>query len=285
MTVLDGIFQGIIQGLTEFLPVSSDGHLSIYQHFTNNSGEGALVFTLMLHLGTLLAVFVCYHKTIWALILEFFLMVGDFFRGRLFKIKANENRKMIYMVVLATVPLLAFVLIKDFIVGFAEDKDIIVEGLCFLFTGSLLYLSSKAVKGKKTARNMKPAGALTIGFFQGLAIMPGISRSGSTISTGLLMGFSKEWMVKFSFILSIPAILGATILDLGDAIEMGSTMGMAPIIAGMVMSAIVGFFAIKLIEYLVVRDKFIIFAYYTFFIGTVVLILGIAEKFGFSLVM
>lgn len=285
MTVLDGILQGIIQGLTEFLPVSSDGHLSIYQHFTGNAGEGALVFTLMLHIGTLLAVFVYYRKMIWNLILEFFALLSDLFHGRLFKEKANENRMMIYMVVLATLPLLAFVLIKDFIIGFAEDTDIIVEGLCFLFTASMLYFSSKAVKGKRSAKNMKPVGAITIGFFQGLAIMPGISRSGSTISTGLLMGFSKEFMVKFSFILSIPAILGASILDLKDVLQTGANFGMLPVVAGMITAAIVGFFAIKLIEYLVINDKFIIFAYYTFFVGIAVLILGIAEKFGFSLVM
>ena len=131
---------------------------------------------------------------------------------------------------------------------------------------------------------MKPANALTIGFFQGLAIMPGISRSGSTISTGLLMGFSKEFMVKFSFILSIPAILGASVLEIGDAISEGVSFGMTPVFAGMITAAIVGFFAIKLIKYLVVNDKFIVFAYYTFGVGTLVLILGLLEKIGIGFV-
>lgn len=279
MTILDGILQGIIQGLTEFLPVSSDGHISIYQHFTGNYGENALLFTLMLHLGTLLAVFVVYRKTIWSLILEVFSIIGDFFKGRLFGRRPSEMRMMVYMLVLTTIPLFGFVLIKDFITSFAEDSDIIVEGLCFLFTGTMLYLASKCIKGRKRARDMSVRDALVIGVFQGLAIMPGISRSGSTISSGLLLGYSKDFMVTFSFILSIPAILGASVLEIPQALSAGLPYGLPVILAGMIASAIVGFFAIKLIQYLVINDKFIVFAYYTFIVGVIVLILGIGERF------
>lgn len=279
MTVTDAILQGIIQGLTEFLPVSSDGHLSIYQHFTGNYGESALIFTLMLHLGTLLAVLITYRQTIWELICEAFSIMYDFFHGRLKSTRPTETRSMVYMLIATTLPLFAFVLIKDFITSFSEDSDIIVEGFCFLFTAIMLFLSAKCVKGRKGARRMSLRDALIIGTFQGLAIMPGISRSGSTISSGLLLGYSKEFMVKFSFILSIPAILGACVLDIPEIIAAGMVYSWPVIIAGLVSSAIVGFIAIKLIRYLVINDKFIIFSYYTFVLGIIVLLAGLAEKF------
>lgn len=286
MTVFDAVMQGIIQGLTEFFPISSDGHLSIYQHFTGNYGESALIFTLMLHLGTLVAVFITYRQTIWELIQEAFSMLYDLLHGRLFGRQPNELRKMIYMLVITTLPLFGFVLVKDFITSFAEDKDIIVEGLCFLFTAVVLFTAAKCVKGRKTARAMTVKDALVIGFFQGLAILPGVSRSGSTISTGLLLGYSKEYMVTYSFILSIPAILGACVLDIPEIVAAGMVYSWPVIIAGLVSSAIVGFVAIKLIKYLVINDKFIIFSYYTFILGIAVLLIGLAEKFlGFTFVI
>ncbi len=284
MTVFDAVMQGIIQGLTEFLPISSDGHLSLYQHFTDNYGESALVFSLVMHLGTLIAVFVTYRKTIWELVLEVFSMVYDLFHGRLFRTRPTYMRSMVYMLIITTLPLFGFVLIKDFITSFAEDSDIIVEGLCFLYTAALLFFSSKCIKGRKTARNMSAKDALTIGVFQGLAILPGVSRSGSTISTGLLMGYSKEFMVEFSFILSIPAILGACLLDIPEIIAAGMVYSWPVIIAGLVSSMVVGFIAIRVLQYLVVNDKFIIFSYYTFRLGIIVLAIGLAEKFtGFSI--
>ena len=279
MTIFDAVMQGIIQGLTEFLPISSDGHLSIYQHFTGNYGESALIFTLMLHLGTLIAVFVTYRKTIWELIQEGFSILYDLFHGRLAKVTPNKDRKMIYMLVVTTIPLFGFVLIKDFITSFAEDSDIIVEGLCFLFTAVMLFLAAKCVKGRKGPREMTVMDALIIGVFQGLAILPGVSRSGSTISSGLLLGYSKDYMVTYSFILSIPAILGACVLDIPEIIAAGMVYSWPVIIAGLISSAIVGFVAIKLIRYLVVNDKFIIFSYYTFILGIAVFLIGLAERF------
>jgi undecaprenyl-diphosphatase len=190
------------------------------------------------------------------------------------------------MLVITTLPLFGFVLVKDFITSFAEDQDIIVEGLCFLFTAVVLFAAEKCVKGRKTAKSMTVKDALIIGFFQGLAILPGVSRSGSTISTGLLLGYSKEYMVTYSFILSIPAILGACVLDIPEIVAAGMVYSWPVIIAGLVSSAIVGFVAIKLIKYLVINDKFIIFSYYTFILGISVFLIGLAEKFlGFTFVI
>ncbi len=279
MTFLDGILQGIIQGITEFLPVSSDGHVSLYQHFTNNSGENALFFTLMLHLGTLLAVFIVYFKDIQDLVIEAFSMIADLFKGRLFKTKPNENRMMIYMLIVTTLPLFGFVFIESFLTSLAEDSDIIVEGFCFLYTATLLFLASKCVKGKKGVDELSIKDALIIGVFQGLAILPGVSRSGSTISVGLLKGYSKEFIVKFSFLLSIPAILGASVLKIPGAIKEGVSFELSVLFIGMLSACIVGLFSIKLIQYLVKNDKYQVFAYYTGILGILVLILGVMETF------
>ncbi|MEA5051600.1 MAG: undecaprenyl-diphosphate phosphatase [Oscillospiraceae bacterium] len=279
MTVFEGILQGVIQGLTEFLPVSSDGHLSLFQHFFGLSGDNALFFTVMLHVGTLIAVFIAFWKDIWAMIVEFFKMIGDLFTKKFNYKTCNEPRKMVIMVILSLVPLLGFYLIKDWFTYLSEDSDIIVEGVCFLFTGSLLFLADKCVKGNKTAVDMTPREALRIGFFQGFAALPGVSRSGSTISVGLLSGFSREFMVKFSFIMGIPAILAASGVELLGALKAGVDIDMLPLAAGVVTAAVVGLAAIRLITWLVKTDRFGIFAYYTLILGVVVLILGAVEAF------
>ena len=152
MTMWDGLFQGIIQGATEFLPVSSDGHLTLYQHLTGNAGQGALFFNLMLHLGTLLAVFLVYYKDIWQLICAFFKMLGEVFTGKFHFKTQDENRRMIYMLFLACLPLLGFVLLKDWVTMITEDDDIVVEGFCFLWTAVLLFLASRTAKGQKNGK-------------------------------------------------------------------------------------------------------------------------------------
>jgi len=277
MTIWDGFIQGIIQGITEFLPISSDGHLTLYQHLTGNSGQGALFFSLMLHLGTLAAVIIAYRRTIWRLIKTFFAMLGDLFTGRFTFKTRDENRRMIFMLILATLPLLAFVLVKDWVTAITEDDDIVVEGFCFLWTAALLFLAAKCVKGRKHAREMRVRDALIIGVFQGTAIMPGISRSGSTIASGLLLGYSREFCVRFSFLLGIPAILGASILEGKEALAAGEAIAWGPVLVGIVTSAAVGYVCIRLINYLVKTDKFIVFSYYTGILGLLTVIAGILE--------
>jgi undecaprenyl-diphosphatase len=206
-------------------------------------------------------------------------MVGDIFAGRFSYKAAGEERRMVIMVILSLVPLVAFFFIKDILASFSEDGDIIVEGVSFIFTGSMLFLADKCVKGRKTAGDMRPAEALCVGFFQGFAVLPGVSRSGSTISAGLLCGFSREHAVTFSFIMGIPAMIGAGIFEVRDAVQAGLSIEAAPIIVGIAASAIVGFFAIKLINWLVKTNRFGAFAYYTLALGALVLAAGIVEMF------
>ncbi|MFA9380917.1 MAG: undecaprenyl-diphosphate phosphatase [Acetanaerobacterium sp.] len=278
MTIFNAIIQGILQGITEFLPVSSDGHLTLFQHFTKTSGEGALFFTLMLHLGTLIAVFVAYHGLIGELILEFFRMVGDIFCGRFSLKKMNPDRRMIMMILVSLVPLAAFYFVKDYFIAITEDNDIIVEGVLFLFTGVMLFLADHCFKGNSTAKNMKYSDALLIGTFQGLAALPAVSRSGSTISVALMRGYSREYAVAFSFIMGIPAIIGANVFEVGDALQQNMVFDWAPILVGIAVSAVVGFFAIKLIAWMVKTDKLMVFSYYTLTLGIIVIAIGIFEN-------
>lgn len=279
MTILEAIFQGIIQGLTEFLPVSSSGHLSIYQHFTGNSGEGALLFSAILHLGTLLAVFIAFHKTIWELIKELGFMLKDIFTGKFKWSQMNPQRRVIVMMVISLALLIPFYIFKDFFAGISEDSDIIVEGICFLYTALILFLSDRCAKGNKTFGEITVKDAVTVGAFQGVALLPGISRSGSTICSGLFSGFKRETAVEYSFILGIPTILGGCLLEIKDAVEMNA-MTIEPLnfIIGFIVSAIVGICAIKMVNWLVKSDKFKIFAIYTLILGIAVVGIGIFEN-------
>ena len=126
MSILDAIIQGIVQGLTEFLPVSTSGHLAITQHILGTSGDGNLFFNVMLHVGTLVAVIAFYYKLIWSLIKELFSMIKDIFTGKFKWSKMNENRRMIMLIIISLLPLFGFVLLKDFFDGIAQDRAILV---------------------------------------------------------------------------------------------------------------------------------------------------------------
>ena len=280
MSIFEALIQGIVQGLSEFLPISSSGHLSLLQYFFGISGEAAASYSILLHFGTLVAVFAAFYKTIWALILEFFKMVKDIFT-RKFSIKnASPERRMVLLLIVSEVPLLFFYFLSDFYTELSADNDIVVEGLCFLLTSVLLFISDRVVKGKKTAADMSFKDALVIGTVQGIAPLPGLSRSGSTISTGLMCGLTREYAVSFSFIMGIPPVLMANLLEIKDLLggELdGASAPLEPVqsIIGIVVAAVVGFASIKMVNFLVKKDKFTIFAWYTLVLGLVTVILGI----------
>ncbi len=277
MTILEAVLQGILQGLTEFLPVSSSGHLSLFQHFTGLDGEGAAAVTIILHMGTLFAVFIAFWEKIKKLIVEAFRMLGDIFTGK-FKWKTmNPERRMIMMIIISILPLFGFYIFKDFFKGLEEDTSILAEGIAFLYTSALLFLSTKCGNGKKTAGETTVPAALTIGVFQGIALVPGISRSGSTICAALFTGMKREDAVEYSFILGIPVMLAAAVLELGDASGSELAANIFPLIVSFVVSAIAGYFAIWLVRSFVMNDKFGIFAWYTLALGIIVIIIAIYE--------
>ena len=286
--ILKAIFLGFIQGVTEFLPISSSGHLSIAQHFLKVQGEEALLLTVLLHMGTLIAVFLVYYKTILALAFEAFFTLKDIVTGKFKWREMRPTRHMLAMFVFSCLPLLLLLmpigkdrLLMDALSSLAQDGDIFIEGFCFLFTAGLLLFGAHRANepGTLPHRRVDEKSALAVGIAQMLAAgFPGISRSGSTIATGMLCGVSKEYMVRYSFILGIPAILAANAVELKDALESGQKPEWLPILFGVATAAVVGFFAIKALELLVKKDKFKIFGYYCLGIGILVLFAGMIEK-------
>ena len=284
MSFFDAIIQAILQGITEFLPVSSSGHLSLYQHFTGNSGEGALMYSAVLHLGTLVAVFIAFRSDIIELIVELGNMFKDIFKRRFTLKDMNPQRRMIVMIILSCFCLAPFAFFKDWFESVGEDKSILAEGLCFLYTSAILFLSDRCEKGRKKAGDITMKDSVTVGLFQGVALLPGVSRSGSTISAGLFSGFSRETSVKYSFILGIPVILLSCLLEVVKYIKLSmdsnvdtAHVGFAKCAVGFVIAAAVGVLAIKLVSWLVKSDKFKVFAYYTFGLGFAVLVVSFIE--------
>lgn len=279
MTIINAVFQAIIQGLTEFLPVSSSGHLSLYQHFTGNNGEGALFFSSILHLGTLVAVFIAFKSTIWAMLKELVVLVKDIFGGRFSYKNMNPERRMIVMMVISCLCLLPFAPFLNWFTGISEDASIFAEGLCFLYTAAILFMSDRCTKGKKTPASINGRDAVTVGLFQGVAMLPGVSRSGSTICAGLFSGMTRETAVKYSFILGIPVIMLGCITEVKDAVQSDASIDWLNCIIGFVVAAFVGICAIKLVNWLVKSDKFKVFGYYTLILGIIVIVISIIEKF------
>ena len=207
MSITEAAIQGIIQGLTEFLPVSSSGHLSLYQYFTNQSGEAGAAFSLLLHLGTLIAVLVAFREVIFRLTAEFFHFCKELVTGRADLKHPNEERRTILLLLFSLLPLWGTFLFKDLLHKTASDNDILIEGICFLITGALLLSADRAPKGHRRAKQMTYRSALAIGAVQAVAPLPGISRSGSTLSIALMLGLDVKFAVNFSFLMGIPAIL------------------------------------------------------------------------------
>lgn len=277
MDIFNVIIQAVVQGLTEFLPVSSSGHLSVIQHITGYSGESALILMIVLHLGTLVAVCAAFWKTIWGMIKEFFLTVGDIFTRKFSWRDMNANRRMMIMVIIATLILVPVYLFKDFFTAREGDGDIIFEGIAFIFTAVMLFLADRC-HGVKTGEQMSVKDAVTVGLFQCVALFPGVSRSGSTTAAGLFCGLEKETAVSFAFVLGIPAILGGSVLELGDALKSDMELDWIALGIGFIVAATVGFLAIKLVKWLIKKDKFKVFGIYTAVIGLLCVIGGVWEN-------
>lgn len=269
MNILNAIFQGIVQGLAEFLPVSSSGHLSIVQHFTSGGQGGDTFFTIMLHIGTLVAVFYAFRKEIYQYIVEFFSLIADIFRGKFSYKNMSVGRRNVIMIFVALLPLLVVYPFKDTLQGFAEDDNLYVEGVCFLVTSVLLFIAARAARRNSDNEIITLPMALIIGATQAIATLPGISRSGSTVAMALVLGLSKKSAFDFSFILGIPAVLGAALLDFVDVAkgEIVPDVATGDIIIGIIVSAVVGVAAIWTLRLILAKDKFQIFAYYTALVG------------------
>ena len=274
MTLAFALIMGLVQALTEFLPVSSSGHLSILQNLFGVSeiGDIGVLFDVMLHFGTLISVVIMYRREIWDMIRAFF----GLFRLRRpdEPAKSTQERgsaRLILLVVVASVPLFVILPVKDYIESLYGS--LLFVGLALIVTGLLLFFSDKVKNGTKNENSATVLDALLVGCLQAVATAPGISRSGSTITGGLLRGFDRGFAVRFSFILSIPAVLGANILSLIDALREGIDVSALPVyLAGVAVAAVVGCFAIKLVRLLAEKGRFGRFAYYCWIVGAAVVI-------------
>ncbi len=275
MNIFLAILYGIIQGIAEFLPISSSAHLAIAQNMFGMENLEASYFTfdILLHFGTLVAVFIVYYKDIFALVPAVFTMLGKVFKGKFKLSEYTETERFVVFVIIATLPLFVGVLFKDYVESLSNYTKII--GGILLFNGVVLFISDKLEKGTISLDTTKPRHALFIGLCQMCALVPGLSRSGSTITGGLFMGFKRELAVKFSFIMSIPAILGANVLSLADIAENPiAKTDIVPYIAGTVAAAIVGILAMKLLIYISKKSNFRMFSYYCWAIGILAIIFG-----------
>lgn len=269
MNVLSSIFLGLVQGVSEFLPISSSGHLALFQYFFGLvPPEESMFFDVLLHLGTLIAIFVYYWKDIVDLCKELVHLISCLFskekRQQLKRLPPNG--RMILMIVIATLPLFLVLPIKDKVEGLYGNT--IFVGVALVVTGCLLFYSDRMSRGKKGPKSATMLDALLVGVGQAVAVVPGLSRSGSTISAGMMRGFHRRFAVRFSFLLSIPAVLGANILSIGDAVQQGIDVSQLPAyIVGTIVAAVSGFFAIRLVNRLADKGKFGHFAYYCWGIG------------------
>lgn len=285
MTYIQAVILGLVQGLTEFLPVSSSGHLAILKYIFNISDIG-ITFDIFLHVGTLIAVFVVYYKDIGRLIKNFVFMIGCIFYNLYAwirnlsirydedkipykKVVSNFYKRFVLLAIVSTIPVgIVGILFEDYIEK--VSAGLLIPGICLLITGVVLLLAEALPGGKKNARNMSYKNAVFIGVCQACAVFPGISRSGSTISASLMAGLDRSFAVKYSFILSIPAILGAALvscLDIatGEVVVATNEIGMYAV--GMIVAAVVGFIAIKVTLAVVKKRKFKWFSLYCFAVG------------------
>ena len=273
MSIWNAIILGLVQGLAEFLPISSSGHLSVLNNLfgMTTAENGHLFFDVLLHFGTLISICIVYWQDIVDMFFEVlgFVGVGP---------QAGQKRahypaaRLFVMIVLSTLPLVLILPIKDMLEGLYYNSIFI--GVMLIFTGFMLYVSDKMVQGGKSEKNMSMLDALLIGVCQCVATIPGLSRSGTTITAGLAVGLKREFAVKFAFLMSLPAVLGANLLSFVDAARDGVDWSCLPAyLVGTAVAMVSGIGAIYLLKRIARSGRFGGFAYYCWVAGALSIIL------------
>ena len=266
---------GFVQGVAEFLPISSSGHLTLFQHFFGME-EPDQLFNILLHFATLLAVCVVYWQDILEMIIEFFSFFADLFSHRSYRGNPPEARRMVLLIIVGTLPLFLVLPVEDKVEEFGKNPLFVCGAL--LVTGCILFLSDQMARGHKTARNATLLDVFLVGVAQGLATIPGLSRSGCTISAGMARGFDRRFAVRYSFLMSLPAVLGATLLKVLDVMELEGgipTENLPKYLLGMAVAAVVGYFSIQLVKLLADKGRFGAFAFYCWGAGALFILLNI----------
>lgn len=278
MTIILAIFLGIIQGITEFLPISSSGHLSIFQNLlkVGEGTEGHLFFDVLLHLGTLISICVFYWKDLRAIGSDVVAMIrGDKNDEWVSGSPVKAPVRLLVMIIIGTLPLLLILPFKSRVETLFYKTWFI--GLALIVTGAILFVTDRYISsGRKNEKTMTVKDALIIGLSQMIAVIPGLSRSGTTISVGQALGLNRDFAVRFSLLLSLPAVLGSTIVTLISSFKEKIDWSLMPAyLIGFVLAAVVGYFAIGLLKRIVNRGHFGKFAYYCWGAGAVAILLTI----------
>ena len=286
MTIVQAIILGVIQGLTEFLPVSSSGHLAIMKNILRMDLETGALYDVLLHVATLVAICIVMRKDIVKLSLEFISIVRDVFTNFLIfidrithkddqyyiKIMSSAYRRFVVLIIVSSIPTAIIGFLLNDIIETVEN-ELLVPGICLIATAVIILISDFLADGTKKPKDATVYDAFAIGTAQGIATLPGLSRSGTTITACILCGFDRKFAVKYSFIMSMPAIFGALILKLSKISSETVTGGdIAVYIVGMVIAAVVGYFALIFTTKLVQKKSFKYFAFYCFGIGVVSII-------------
>lgn len=250
------IILGVIQGFTEFLPISSSGHLVIFQYLFGFKTD-QLTLSIVLHFGTLIPVIIIYWDDIKGILL--------------FK---KEQRRLSWLILVGIIPTgILGLLLDDYIE--ALFSSVYTVGYMLLITGALIYLSERLSKARFNLENMKEKNALIVGLAQSLAMIPGISRSGSTIVASLVQGLDRESAAKYSFLIAVPVIFGVSLLEIKNIASVGlESISWCVLFAGFIASAIAGYIAIKYLLHILRKGSLLIFSYYCWGLGLLIILLA-----------
>ena len=273
MSYLTVVLLGLVQGITEFLPISSSGHLALLQNIFQVE-EADMLLDVLLHLGTLCSIFMVYRKDIRGILRGGLGLVGigpD--KGPTQK-RNVDRRRMAVFIIVGSLPLLLALPVRGYVEAMYRNTPLV--SFMLMVTGLLLYLAERYSKSYCGLREANVLQALLVGVAQVFAVIPGISRSGATISVGMLCGLKRSFAVRFSFLLSVPAVLGAVVVSLVGASQASFTLSMLPkYFCGMFAAAVSGYFSIRLLRYLAARSNFGGFAYYCWSAGLIALLLSL----------
>lgn len=273
LDILSAIILGAVQGISEFLPISSSGHLVLVPALLGV--ETGLAFDTILHIGTLVAIFTFFWKDIINLIKGFILSIIDLTEGvDVFKRELHRvpEKRFAWLIIVGTIPTgIMGILLKDAIETIFRGT--LFVGIFLLVTAAVLYYSERHSSGQITQKDMSFKQALIVGICQGLAVFPGISRSGSTIASGLCLGLNREYAARYSFLLSIPAVIGAGLIQIKDIATLDASVSV--LLAGFISSVIFGYLSIKLLMKMIKGWSLDIFAYYCTIIGIITIILSV----------
>ncbi len=273
LSILNAIFLGFVQGVAEFLPISSSGHLAVLQNVFHlqTAEEGHLFFDVLLHLGTVVSIVAVYWKDIVRIVGDSLSVLREARGGTPGGRTEHPGGRLLWMIIIGTLPLFLILPFHDRLEQLYYNTGFI--GAAFILTGCILFISDKMPQGRKTERTMKVKDALIIGVCQAIATIPGISRSGCTITAGLATGQTRGYAMKYSLLMSVPAVVGANLLSLIKALKNHVDWGNLPAyLIGTAVAMVVGYFSILVLQRLLKQGKFGKFSYYLWIVGVIALI-------------